>query len=83
MSETKTEAASQEPYEWTAADWPDPMQEVRDKAAAGDQIAALIVERVDKATNAVLADVLPKWEAQFMEGSPYCAGGLSDLLAQD
>lgn len=79
MSEIKVD--HQPPFEWVPADWPDPMQEWRDKADAGDKIAALIVERVDGAAETVLADVLPKWEALMMKGGDHCA--LGDLLNAD
>ncbi|WP_395443584.1 hypothetical protein [Caulobacter sp. UC70_42] len=54
-------------YQWAPLEWPDPMQDLRDKAASGDKIAALVCERVDKAVEAVIADVKPKWEALLME----------------
>lgn len=62
-------------FEWVAAEWPDPMQDLRDKAAAGDEIAALVCERVDMAVEAVLADVKLKWEAMWMEGGELMADG--------
>lgn len=74
-----SEQNHQPPFEWVPMDWPDPMQDLRDKAASGDEMAALIVKSADAAVEAALPEIRKAWEDQWMN-PPHVKGGLADLL---